>query len=119
MPDHNVQMCLILNGVFSFALVPSFFVFWLYKKESLPYAWVLWFYMLLFTLTGCASVMRFAVPSTEYLFLPFITFIRGIMVITTAFAVQRLTRWPGPSVYHLACKEMASTIGHMSERMEH
>lgn len=109
---------LLVNGIASLALVPSIFVFWLCKRDALPFAWLLWFYMATFLIVGVASLVRALVPNLEPYLIPFIACTRVVIAALTPFAVYRITRWPGPAAMTRTCRELASEVGRLSERYE-
>jgi hypothetical protein len=116
MLDPFINASFLINGLASLAIVPSIFVFWYCKRDSLPWSWVLWLYMAAFGIAGSLSIVsvfdRALVDSLIWIS----ALIRLLIAIFTPFAVYTITRWPGPKELHRTCKEMATTIGRLSER---
>lgn len=106
---------LVINGLASLAIVPSIYVFWYCKRLSLPFAWVLWLYMLAFAVNGFMSFLK--IPQPEFVddLIWVNAAIRVAIAVATPFAVHTITSWPGPKELHRTCNEMASQLGRAIE----
>lgn len=116
MYDATNNAWLVVNGIASWAIVPSIYVFWYRKHTALPYAWVLWLFMVHFASTGAMSLLKIGQPQTVEDLVWLTALIRVALMVSIPLAVQKITQWPGPVAMRRACKELAIEVGRLSEK---